>query len=77
MQNSCFFYVVYIQRSRNTNFSCYDVTPLPENYCSTLFKTGDIRHTSGGSVFALGALCFGSGAFGFLLWEAFGREKNC
>jgi hypothetical protein len=29
MQNSCFSYVVYVKRSRNAGFSCYNVTPLP------------------------------------------------
>jgi hypothetical protein len=29
MQNSCFSKVVYIQKSRNTSFSCDNVTPSP------------------------------------------------
>jgi hypothetical protein len=32
-----------VQRSRNTVFSCYNVTPLSENYCSTSLFTLDIK----------------------------------
>jgi hypothetical protein len=46
--------------------------PLPENHCSTLFTTQCKRLTEGGcKVFALRLLLL---AFGFLVWEAFGRE---
>jgi hypothetical protein len=92
MQNSCFSKIVYVQRSRSTGFSCYNVTPLPENHCSTLFTTGYKRLAGRGhSVFALGAFYFGDflllglftlETFGFLgegrLFDVgdFGREKD-
>jgi hypothetical protein len=47
------------QRSRNAGFSCYSVTPFPENCCSTLFTTGCKRLTEGGQeAFASEAFCF-------------------
>jgi hypothetical protein len=58
---------------------------LPENHCSILFATGYKRLTEGGlEAFCLGVFCFGAFGlrlllltFGFMTWEAFGREKNC
>jgi hypothetical protein len=47
-----------------------------------LFATGYKRLTEGGrkgfcvGVFALGTFALRLLAFGFLVWEAFGREKN-
>jgi hypothetical protein len=70
MQNSCFSKVVDVQRSRETGFSC-SVIPLPESHCSTLFTSGCKRLTEG-EAFALGFW-----VVSFLVWEAFGREKNC
>jgi hypothetical protein len=35
-------------RNRNTGSFCYNVTPFPENCCSTLFTTGYKRLTEGG-----------------------------
>jgi hypothetical protein len=36
------------ERSRNSGFSCYNVTPLPKNYCSiSLFTTGYKRLSEG------------------------------
>jgi hypothetical protein len=40
--------LMFRERSRNTGFSCYSVTPLPENCCSTLFTTGYERLAEGG-----------------------------
>jgi hypothetical protein len=81
-----------IQRSRNAGFFCYNVTPLPENHCSTLFTTRCKWLTEGGHkapalgtfalrLFVLG-FCFGgyyllTSEFGFLMWEDFWREKDC
>jgi hypothetical protein len=55
----------------NAGFSCYNVTPLPENCCSTLFTTEYKRLTEG----ACEAFWpFGFWLSGFWMWEAFGRE---
>jgi hypothetical protein len=44
------------EKPMNAGFSCYNVTPLPENFCSILFTTGYKRFIEGGrKVFALGA----------------------
>jgi hypothetical protein len=41
--------VVYIQKSRKEDFSCYSVMPLLENcYSTSLFTTGYKRLTEGG-----------------------------
>jgi hypothetical protein len=65
----------------------YNVTPLPESLCFTLFAAVYKRPPEGGlgafcflplaSILGFG-LCFSLWAFalGFLVWEAFGREKN-
>jgi hypothetical protein len=49
--------------------------PLPVNCCSTLFTTGYKRPPEDGR----GAFAFAFGFYlllwGFLVWEAFGREK--
>jgi hypothetical protein len=73
MQSSCFSKVIYVQRSRNTGFSCYNVTPLPENHCSTLLTTGYKRLAEGRSKALLLALLLASGllAFVFLTGKAF------
>jgi hypothetical protein len=37
------------RKSRKAGFSCYDITPLPKNCCSTfLFTTGYKRLAEGG-----------------------------
>jgi hypothetical protein len=51
----------------------------PKNRCSTLFTTGYKRFTEGGhQAFGLRLLVFALGLFalGFLMWEAFGRERT-
>jgi hypothetical protein len=68
-----------VQRSRNAGFSCYNVTPLP---CSTLFATVYKRPLKEEEGLLFGFLFFGLLALGkkillWLVWEAFGREKNC
>jgi hypothetical protein len=63
-----------VQR-RNAGFSCCNVTPLP---CPALFAA--IKDPEGGKrafCFPLLAFAFWGFTFGFLVWEAFGREKNC
>jgi hypothetical protein len=56
--------------------------PLSENCCSTLFAAVYKRPQKEGGgllLFALGfyfGLWLDSFALGFLVWEAFGREKN-
>jgi hypothetical protein len=69
-----------VQRSLNAGFSCYNVTPLPESLCSNLFAAVFKRPSEGGlRAFAFGfyfGLWLDSFALGFLVWVAFGKEKN-
>jgi hypothetical protein len=57
----------------NSGFSCYNVTLLPENCCSTLFTTGYKRLAEGGHE-ALGFWLLDEGR----LFDVggFGREKD-
>jgi hypothetical protein len=74
-----------VQRSRDTDFSCYNVTHLPESLWFILFAAVvPLKEGLGLLLFVFG-FCFGfflkgiwldSFALGFLVWEAFGREKN-
>jgi hypothetical protein len=56
MQHSWFPTLFTVQRSRKAGFSCYNVTPLSKNCCSTsLFTTGYKRLPEGGcEVFWMG-----------------------
>jgi fatty acid desaturase len=59
---------VCVQRIKNTGFSCYNVTPLQESLCSTLFAAVYKRPSEvglGTFSFALGFWTFCL-AFGFL-----------
>jgi hypothetical protein len=49
MQHSCVSKDVYLWRSRITSFSCYNVTPLPENCRSTsLFINDSLKEDAAG-----------------------------
>jgi hypothetical protein len=52
MQHSCFFLSCSCLEKQYAGFSCYSVTPLPENCCSTsLFTTGCNRLAEGDGKF--------------------------
>jgi hypothetical protein len=73
---------------RNTGLSCFNVIPLHENHCSTLFTIGYKKLPKGGRDFCFEnfalRLCLWFEPFcywlsdgeAFLMWEVFGREKN-
>jgi hypothetical protein len=73
MQDS-YVFLVCVQRSKNTGFSCYNVKPFPKSLCSTLFAIVCKRPTEGGPE-AFG-FCLLELYFGLFGVESFWKEKE-